>query len=522
MHKTQTKVMFIWHMHQPCYKHPDKNYYILPWVRLHAVKDYFGMAKTVDKFDKVKVTFNFSGILLQQLLDYAVNGAQDFWGILSLKNPKNLKKDEKEFIVKHFFSINFDKFIRPNKRYLQLHTKKASHNVHFTCEDIGDLQALYNLCWFHPYTIKADKHLHDLIKKEKGYTCSDRQYIMKKQYEIIAQIIPLYKKLIAQKRIEISLTPHYHPIMPLIYDTDILHNFPYLKKPPLRFSRPIDCVWHLSRARQAALDIFGYAPVGSWPSEGSISEDVVSIYGTQRFSWIGADEALLFKSLTSDTVSYDMIKNQRHIIYRPYKFRGVNLFFRDRNLSDILSFTYQGWEDQKFAALDLMEHLKNIHNYTKDILKERAVTIIMDGENAWEYYPNNGITFLEAVYHNLENNECLTTTTPSQFLGTSEGKNLERLACGSWINGDFGVWVGNKKNNFYWHILRKIKDLIEKATLDNKTHEKVMEYFYLLEGSDWFWWNTFEDTSGEFKRIFFTYVDKMYTLLGKEPPSYIS
>jgi alpha-amylase/alpha-mannosidase (GH57 family) len=504
-------------MHQPYYRLPNKNYYLLPWMRLHAVKDYYGMARTVEKFDNIKVTFNFSGVLLEQLNDY-LRGRRDYYVNLTLKDPKYLSKEEKNFIIERFFSLNFERLIRPNRRYLQLYNKKLSTKPHFSHQDICDLQFLFNFSWFHPYSFNEDKNLKELLDKRSGFSFQDKDYIINKQYEIISKIIPLYKGLLAQKKIELSLSPYHHPIMPLLYDSDVVKEFSYLKKPTLRFSYPQDCLWHLRSSRDIFSQVFDCVPCGSWPSEGSVSEDVVSLYGQEGFKWLGTDEAILFKSLTTEYVSYDMIKNQRHIIYRPYLFKDVDVFFRDRNFSDMLSFVYQGWDDSKFAAQDLMEHFKRTHLYTKDIFKERAITIIMDGENAWEYYPSNGVRFLESLYTQLQNSDILTTTTPTEFIKHNNRRSLERLSSGSWINGDFGVWVGSKKNNIYWNILRRIRDLIEKTKITGINLEKLKKYFYLVEGSDWYWWNTFEDISGEFKNIFFSYVDEIYRLLGRKPP----
>ncbi|MCP4652882.1 MAG: hypothetical protein GY858_05810 [Candidatus Omnitrophica bacterium] len=522
MSKSPTKIIFIWHMHQPCYRHPSRNYYILPWVRLHGVKDYYGMAKVVEKFEETRVVFNYSGILLEQLTDYVENQAQDYYGILSLKNPAKLTKEEKSFIIERFFSINFDRHIKPNPRFLQLHTKKASHKQNFTLKDIGDLQAIFNLCWFHPYTIKKDKNLKALIKKGKDYTQQDRRYIIDKHYQVLKEIFPLLKKLIARNQVELTITPHHHPIMPLIYDTDVLKEIPYLKRPALRFYSPDDCHWHLNRAKEVFRHIFAVDPNGSWPSEGSVSENVLDIYAKEGFNWVGTDEAILFKSLSNESVPYDMIKNQRHMIYSPYNFRGVNIFFRDRNLSDAMGFTYSGWDDSVFAANDLLEHFKRTHNHIKNLSQQRVITIIMDGENAWEYYNNSGVEFLETLYSSLEKTSILTTSTPSKFLQKGSSKHLERLSPGSWINGDFGVWVGSKENNRYWDILRKIKDTIDRSKTDKETLQKVKDYFHLIEGSDWYWWNTFEDFSGEFKNIFFTYAQEIYALLNKKIPLYLT
>lgn len=519
MSKTPTKIAFLWHMHQPYYKYPDTQEYCLPWVRFHAVKDYYGMIRTVAKFSKVKVAFNFSGVLLKQLSDYVHNRAQDYYLILSLKNPAHLENREKDFIISRFFSVNFERIIKPNRRYLQLYNKKLSPKAKFNLQDIADLQLLFNISWFHPYTLREDKNLKKLLLKGRNYTHTDIEYVIKKQYEVMDEIFPLYKKLADSGRIELTLTPFHHPIMPILCDSDVVKEFSYLKKPVSRFTHPEDCLWHLEKSKEIFRDIFGYTPCGSWPSEGSVSETVLTLYGKEGFKWIGADEAILFKSLTTDCVSYDMIKNQRHIIYRPYKFKDMDIFFRDRNFSDMLSFVYQGWDDAAFAVADLLAHFKRTHDFAKGIFKERVITIIMDGENAWEYYKNNGVDFLENLYSSLEKSDCLSTITPSGFLENQTSRKLERLSSGSWINGDFGVWIGSKKNNYYWSILKKTRDLIEKSKISGANLEDLRNCFYLIEGSDWFWWNTFEDFLGEFKKIFFAYVEKIYHLLGKKPPA---
>ncbi|MCD6583711.1 MAG: hypothetical protein J7K71_03390 [Candidatus Omnitrophica bacterium] len=518
--KTPTEVLFLWHMHQPFYKLPFHQDYYLGWVRLHCVKDYYSMVKMLYKFDKVKVTFNFSGVLLAQILDYAHNKAKDYYLTLTLKDPKSLTKREREFILDRFFSVNFERIIKPHRRYLQLYQKKISKKK-FLPQDILDLQVLFNLVWFSPYSFKEDKGLRELKKKEKNYTQIDKRYIVEKQYQIISVTLPLYNRLLRDKRIEISVSPFYHPILPLVYDTEILKEFPHLKKPILRFSHPEDCRYQLRRSKEIFKKIFKKEVEGSWPSEGSISEEVVNIYKEEDFSWIALDEGILFKSLTTEYVSYDLIKNQRHLIYKPYQFSGVNIFFRDRNLSDAISFIYQGWEDPVFAGYDLLEHFKRIHYYTQGMLKNRVITITMDGENAWEYYPNNGVDFLETVYSALEKSHILTTTLPSEFLKKVHPKRLERLSPGSWINADFGVWVGSKENNLNWYILRRVRDLIEKSKDKVKNPDKLREYFYILESSDWNWWNTFREPTGDFKKLFTSYVKEIFRMLKRKPPSYI-
>lgn len=521
-----TEVMFIWHMHQPCYKAVGKNYYLLPWVRLHAVKDYYGMAAILEQFQKVKVTFNFSGILLEQILDYSKNKAKDYYLELTLKKAEKLTKKEKAFIIDRFFSVNFERYILHTSRYLSLH-KKREENKTFTKKDIVDLQVLFNLSWFHPITVKKDKKISALIKQGKDYTQKDKEYIIKKQYEIISSIIPLYKKLLKAKRIEISLTPHQHPIMPLVYDMDIVKKYHLGKAPSTHFSHPEDCLWHLKKAKKVFKDIFQTDIKGSWPSEGGVSEDILDLYHKEKFKWIGADEEILFKSLTTDFVSLEMIKSQRHLLYYPHEYKGVNIFFRDRGLADAISFIYQGWEDPVFAANDFLEQCKTIHYRTKDMVHRRVIPIIMDGENAWEFYRNGGWEFLSTIYGALEHSQILSTTTPSEYrdnLKKDKGKNnhikpLEKIHPGSWINADFHVWIGSKENNHNWVVLKKLRDVIEKYAKTEKIRKKAMEYFYIIEGSDWNWWNTFYDPTGDFQKIFIAYVKEIYSILGKKAPA---
>ncbi len=514
-----TPVIFVWHMHQPYYKVPGRDYYLLPWVRLHGVKDYYGMAYLLDKFNKVKVTFNFSGVLLNQIIDYVQNDTKDYYEILSEKRPSDLSSRECSFITSRFFSVNFERYIRPHRRYAQLYQKHALSKKKLSDRDIQDLQVLFNLCWFHPLTVKHDKHLREIIGKGRYFTADDKAYVLALQRKILKKIIPLYKKLLGEGRIEVSITPYAHPILPLISDTDVVRNFSYLRVPAVRFSHPEDCRWHIRKAQDVFKRIFSREVRGSWPSEGAVSEEVVRLYRKEHLHWIATDEEILFKSLTSDFISYDLIKKQRDIIYRPYKFDGVNIFFRDRNLSDAISFIYQSWDDPLFAARDFLEHCRKIHYYTRDISGKRCITIVMDGENAWEYYKNNGMDFLTTIYKEMEKAKFVSSSTPSEFLKRVRAKPLKRLACGSWINGDLGVWIGSDENNHSWEILKKTRDAIVNFGGPEEDKKKMWEYFYMAEGSDWNWWNTFEDKMEDFKKIFLSYIIEIFKLLGKSPKS---
>ncbi len=508
-----TSVLFLWHMHQPLYKKPKDKLYLLPWVRLHGVKDYFGFVYHLSKFSKIKANFNFSPVLLDQIIDYVSNGATDVYLELTKKNPSYLSFKERSFIIKRFFSVNKSTLIETYPRYFQLYEASLSKKPkYFTDQEIRDIQVYFNLTWFHPLTVREDNNLTEIFRKAKEFDEDDKVYIINKQYQVLSQIIPLYKRLLDEGKIEISLSPYYHPILPLLCDTEVLkkHN----QTPPgARFSYPQEAFWQISQAKKKGESLFNTQIEGSWPSEGAVSESVVSLYKEVGFSWIATDEEILFRTLREK----EPFTIPRHIIYQPYFFRDMLIFFRDKGLSDLISFVYHSWEDQKCASLDLLAHLRNIHDFVSSIYKKRMVLIVMDGENAWEYYKMNAWDFLESLYQGLEESPQLKSETISSFIKDAGSFKMikKELWPGSWINADFSVWAGSQENNHNWEILSKVKKCIdrEKARLSPREVEKLYYYLRIIEGSDWNWWNTYKDSTGDFKKIFSSYVKEISRLL---------
>lgn len=511
-----THIAFLWHLHQPLYK--VNKTYVLPWVRLHCVKDYYPMAKLIEENAAAKVVFNFSGVLLEQLLDYAENNPDDYYQRLTLKDPRHLSAEEKTFLIERFFSIHPQWSILPHARYRELYQKRQDNGLEtFTAQDYLDTQAYFNLAWFHSLSVEKDPHLKKLFRKGRNFNADDKEYIIKKQHEVITETLELYKKLVNDGKIEISISPHYHPILPLVCDTDILRNFSYLKTPGRRFRHPEDAHQQIRKAKTLAEQMFGKKVEGSWPSEGSVSEDVSRIFFDEGIKWICTDEDILFNSFANAVLPFAIISKQRRLIYRPYLFEDTTLFFRDKNLSNTISFAYQNWDNQTLAAEDLINHCKTIHDSVSGIYKENLVLIAMDGENAWEYYQDNGQTFLSTVYRRIAEEETLRFSTLSEYRAAHHMpfKRLQRIAAGSWINADFSVWSGSQQNNKYWFWLKQLRDQIEeqKENLGLRDYQKILEVFYILEGSDWYWWNTFKETSGEFTNIFNFYLNKLQKLL---------
>jgi alpha-amylase/alpha-mannosidase (GH57 family) len=542
-------VAFIWHMHQPFYKDPLGGKYLMPWVRLHGVKDYFPMAALVEEFDEIKVTFNLVPALIEQLNDYTQANATDTFLDLTLRKASALTFADKVELLNNFFKVNFNRFIEPNARYSELLLKKGVKPLagallkktvaNFCDQDFLDLQVLFNMSWFHSISIDDDINLKDLVDKKKRYREEDKEYIVLKQKEILSQVVPLYKKLQSSGRIEITTTPYYHPILPLLCDTSIARiSAPGMPLPKRRFAHPKDARWQIESAIKYHTEQFGLAPRGMWPSEGSVSDEALDIIIAKGIDWIATDEDILFKSLSvydkkakSSSAAFD-----RRIIYRPYKFkrdsRHLSVIFRDKNLSDIISFNYHEW-DQIDAAWNLIGHFKMVEENLRRDTDKGILTIVMDGENAWEYFEDNGRRFFDTLYANLDKQDEICSTTVSEYLELEPAKRaISNIFPASWINHDFKIWIGEGQDNLSWEYLDRVrKDLVRFTEQFHKSHEadgsKVTEAWrslYIAEGSDWNWWYNGSPRAGKenpFDPLYRMHLKNIYKLLKKPIPDFL-
>ncbi len=503
---------FIFHMHQPYYKNLLTQESDLPWVRLHGVKDYLDMVQILEKFPKIKQTFNVVPSLFEQVEDYNNGKVKDKYLELSKKSAADLTKTDKEFILQKFFSINNEHVISTFPRYYQLFANKR-HNQEFSTQDYLDLQLYFNLAWIDPSFRQNMSELKKIILKERFFSEADKHIVLNKQLEILKGIIPAYCHYNQNSQIEISVTPYYHPILPLLCSTKIAKEAN--KKtilPKEEFSYPLDAKYQIDSAIEFYKQKFNQAPLGMWPSEEAVSEHILPFIIESGIKWIVADEAILFKSLKSkkrDTKSL----YQPHLLKR--KTGELNIVFRDRNLSDLIGFSYHAMKE-KDAVGDFMHHLENINKSFKN--KDTLVVIAMDGENAWEYFRNDGHDFLELFYSSLSDCDFIKTTTVSDYLklnpATSE---IKRLSAGSWIYGEFGKWIGNPHKVKAWEWLREAREAIKETKNPGKLAWKQI---YILEGSDWFWWYG-EDPDGSFDKLFRLHLTNLYKLLNKEPPKYL-
>lgn len=546
--KKRLSVAFLWHMHQPFYKDTLGGSYLMPWVRLHGVKDYYPMAALVESFGDIKVTFNLVPSLVEQIDDYARNDATDRYLDLTLKKANALTLEEKCVILRDFFKVNFNQFIETNSRYLELHMKRGDRHLtpsalkkcagHFSDQDFLDLQVLFNLAWLHSISIDEDVNLKDLVQKRESYTEEDKEYVVSRQKEIVAQIIPLYRRLAEQGRIEITTTPYYHPIMPLLCDTDIAQvSSPGMALPRKRFTHPEDAARQVEAAMQYHALQFGQLPAGMWPSEGSVSDETLDILMAKGIKWVATDEDVLFRSFSSFDRKYRGVTDfDRRVIYRPYRYakghKSIDLVFRDKNISDIISFNYNSW-DQDEAAWDLMGHCTRVAENLRRDTDKGLLTIIMDGENAWEYFQDNGRRFFEVVYANLDRQSDICSATVSEFLEAEPPKRtLSNIFPASWINHNFDIWIGQEQDNLSWEYLDTVRRDLAKFTkeiegtpeADRSKLEAAWKELYIAEGSDWNWWysgKVHDGNDNPFDSVYRTHLKNIYKVLRKPIPDFL-
>ena len=538
------QVAFIWHMHQPYYKDPLTGHYDLPWTYLHAVKDYYDMAAIVDDTEGARAVFNLVPSLLEQILDYAEGTAVDLFLIHGRLDPSDMTTENRRFILDNFFSANRERMIEPHSRYLELlylagngsRNGTSDRLRNFGDQEILDLQVWFFLAWTGEMARRRWPELQELIKKGKNFSTYDKMRLFDIHREIIRAIIPLYGKLHREGKAELSVSPYYHPILPLLCDTGIARKaMPRVNLPQTRFCHPEDARAQVAMGIDYFTRIFGFAPSGMWPSEGSISDEALTIMAEYGIRWAASDEGILAATLPEG------LGARKRDLYRPYVFsrngNELSLLFRDHRLSDLIGFTYSRWKPEQ-AADDLSERLEEIRKITAG--REALVTIILDGENAWEYYPDNGYTFLSSLYRKVAENPRLHLTTPSQALERfPEKRILDHVHPGSWINAQYGIWIGHPEENKGWDYLEQTRlaavtrspevaallggkvGIPPTSSAGENTAWLVCRSLFTAEGSDWFWWygdDHFSPHSKHFDSLFRNNLIQVYRLLDLPVP----
>ena len=526
-------VAFLWHHHQPDYRDPRTGEALLPWTRLHGVKDYYAMAKIAAEFPSVKQNFNLVPSMLDQILDLT-GGRGDLYLRRSRRPASELSPDERTFLISEFFSVNWRTMIEPFPRYaelLGLSGKKSGRPARealsrFSVQDLLDLQVWFNLAWFHPYSRENEHLVADLLGEGKGFTEEEKNDLLDLQLRLLGEVIPLYRALALSGQVELTTSPYYHPVLPLLCDTEVAREAMPDVPLPLEFPRaPEDALAQMRKAVARHEELFGIRPRGAWPSEGSVSTRVIDILAQAGIEWCATDEEILAATLSRSGPRIRLDGPDRaELLYRGYRAQSeahsVNIIFRDHYLSDLIGFTYYNYEP-KAAAADLVSHLENIARLAATKGKGTwIVPIILDGENAWEAYPGGGLAFLRELFGLLSVSRSVRTTRVSDYLEHEQIRPLQGLFAGSWIGRNFQVWIGEELNNRAWNYLGRTRAALVAAQehLTGEALALAWEEMYRAQGSDWFWWYSRQHSSPHdehFDKLFRSHLRGVFEAIGR-------
>lgn len=530
------RVCFLWHMHQPYYKDLVSGEYRLPWTRLHALKDYLGMVEITREFPAVRQTFNLVPSLMVQIEEYAAGTAREPLLDLALKPAAQLTEGERHTALRYLFQANVDNLISRFPRYRQLYDTHKTADL--SPQDFTDLQVLSQLAWFDEIYLENDPQIVALIRKARNYTTNDQQIIGRKQRELIGRIAGAYRDAQDRGQVELSTSPFYHPILPLVCDTEVTKESNPARTLPKRFRHPEDARMQLERAMELHTRLFGRPPSGVWPSEGSVSDEALGIVRDLGFRWAATGEGVLARSCgTGFPRDNSGVPANAGALYSSYEFGGpgaersggrppMRLFFRDHHISDLIGFVYSKM-DSREAARDLLERLRRCGRAAAGTVPDPVISVILDGENAWEYYLKNGREFFRALYGALSDDAEIRAVTLSDATQLRARAQIAHIVPGSWINANFDIWIGSEEDNRAWNLLADAREFfcrIEQAPPASLAADKLSlarEELLIAEGSDWNWWYGPEHHSAqdaEFDELYRAHIGNVYRMLGAQPP----
>ncbi len=528
--KEALNVAFLWHHHQPYYK-DARGVYQMPWVRFHATKDYLDLLQIVAAFPGVQQCFNLVPSLLLQIQDYIQNNSRDTVWLLSEIPAGELNTTQKQAILNTFFLADEEYIVKPLPRYHELFTKFAAQSPEqslstFDEQDFRDLQICYNLAWIGPVSREAPP-LQALLQKGRNFSEADKTVLFAEIRKILEAIVPAYKTLWHSGQIELTASPFYHPILPLLIDSNIANvAAPDIELPTPPFQHPEDARTQIKRGIKFLEKLFEQRPQGMWPPEGAISADAAQLLVREKIRWMVTDENILIQSTYANSPAHQFFMAH----YYPMKPKGIHIFFRHHYLSEAINFVYATW-DAKSAVEDFFNRL---HSIREEIvaqagsasLADHLVTVVCEGENSWEHYPNNGRDFLERLFQQLQEDPLVSTCTFSEFLDRKpQTPTLDHLHPGSRMHPGFNIWIAGEEDRKAWDWLKKTRDFLEerdrKGVLDREVRREAWEQIYIAEGSDWCWWYGDEHSSLqdlEFDRLFREHLMRVYELCNGEIP----
>lgn len=534
------KVVLCWHMHQPEYRDLRTGEYKLPWTYLHVIKDYVDMAAHLEQTPEARAVVNFTPILLEQIEDYGKQTHGYLYDGIAIRDPLlaalvepaiSHLPEQRMALIKDCLRANRERQIDRYPAYrklVEIAEWLGSHREamnYINSQFIADLLVWYHLAWMGETVKRSDLRIKRLLEKGAGYTLHERRELLEVISELLSSVIDRYRLLAESGQVELSMTPYAHPILPLLLDIRLAleampdAKLPHLKNYPGGEKR---VRWHLEEGVETFRRFFGFKPNGCWPSEGGLSDGTLKLLAEYGFKWTASGGNLLRNSLRRAKMEQEIQSHQ------PFKVRGNDIacFFRDDGLSDLIGFEYSSWHADD-AVGDLVHHLENIAKHSPG---DSVVSIIMDGENAWEYFPENGYFFLSALYRRLVSHPGIEMTTFSACLDRqAEPPEIPGLVAGSWVYGTFSTWIGEVDKNRGWDMLGDAKWCFDKVTSTGRLPPAQLRLaerqLAVCEGSDWFWWfgeyNPKEAVSN-FECQFRLNLANLYQILAEEPPSYLA
>ena len=535
------RVVILWHQHQPFYKDLVTGAYRLPWVRLHALKDYYGMVKLLDEFPDVHQTFNLVPSLVTQVQEYVSGGASDPFFDVAAKPAADLTVEDRQFALRYLFQAHPVNMVGRYPRYRELWERfrglgesPEKAEKYFQTQDFTDLQVLSQLAWFDEYFLN-EPEIAELVNKGRDFSRTDQSFVIARERALMAKALPAHAEAAKRGSIEISTSPFYHPILPLVCDTDAgAASSPGLPLPQKRFRHPEDAAEQIKRGLDLHEKVFGLRPRGMWPSEGSVSEEAIVIAHKLGVNWMASDEGVLGRTLGVNfarDARGDLPQHLGEKLYTIHRYEKddtrMNLIFRDHTISDLIGFVYSGMDPQE-AANHLVHRIKSAAQGIVLSGRDAVVPIILDGENAWEHYPKSGREFLRRFYDKLQRDPEIEAVTISEAIARHKNfSTLNSLVPGSWIDANFNVWIGAPEDNRSWDYLSHARNFYEQVAPSCVESQRKLAYEELLiaEGSDWNWWYGPEHHTAndrDFDELYRKHLSNVYQALGGTPPDYLS
>lgn len=547
-HPSKLYLNLYWHMHQPDYRDTLSGQYSLPWTYLHAIKDYTDMAYHVEQNPAIKVSFNFVPVLLDQLEDYQQQFASGdirdpLLAMLARENLEYLHKHERCLIVDSCFKSHHEKMLEPYAQYQRLHNiykalkhEESTASNYLSGQYMADLITWYHLAWMGESIKRHNLLVQGLMSKGEQFTAQERKQLFDLIGQIMQDLPARYQRLAQQGRIEVSTTPHYHPILPLLLDFKSSRDAMPFAPLPVHKHYPHGeqrALAHIQSAQQSHAKRFGAPAKGMWPAEGAVSYAALGLLAQQGVQWAATGQGVLANSLHK--ISQHNIPEKSDYLYQAYCLKHqqheILCFFRDDSLSDKIGFEYAKLH-ASVAVADFIRELEDIYQQKQD--SPAVVSVILDGENAWEYYPYNGFYFLKELYEALSQHPFIQTTQFSEIVSMTRNKQLPApvvlsdIAAGSWVYGSFSTWIGEQDKNQAWDLLCEAKlvydQVMQAGQLSPQQQAACERQLAICEGSDWFWWfGDYNDAVSvqSFDRLYRSNLINLYALLGRPAPQHL-